>query len=1168
MQLKSIRASGFKSFADPTHIPIKSHLTAIVGPNGCGKSNVVDAIKWVIGEISAKQLRGQTMTDIIFNGTTTRQPVGQAMVELHFDNSDGRIGGQYAGYSEITVRREVTRDGQSNYYLNGTLCRRRDILDVFLGTGLGSRSYSIIEQGMISQMIEAKPEVLRAHLEEVAQTSQYKERRKETQTRMRHTQENLDRLNDILEELEKQLRHLKRQSEAASKYNIYKTEEKTLRAQIQALHWQELENKRGTQQARLDEQNTAIEKRRASQRELETGIEKIRLELQATNDEQNGIQKTYYECGSEIARTEQEIQHNEQQRKRWQQELESITSTQQELQELISEHQQQIDELTQELEELNPEDNDLAEKLDQAKQALQQAEARMKTWQSQWDQWQAQHSELKSRNDVARTKIEHCEQKITDSQAQQQRLQAELAAISLDALTQELDPVKQRNDEVIARLQTAQQNLEELREKITAQRQEKVNAQNQVQAARNKLQELKKQEATLEALQEAALGNKDKSANEWLERKSLLKQTRLGQTVQVEKGWEQAVETVLGRYFDAVCVEDINNLLNDLTQLPEGSLTLVEARSADSKANSRFVSLAQKVNSAWPLQTWLHDIYVADDLNQASEIRKQLQAHESVITRDGLWLGASFVHVNKKANPENSILWRKQKLAETNQLVEAQQQAFAEAEQNLRNAEAQLSSLEAERDSLHSQYQRLANEVSEAKSELTAKQTRLTDAVRRREQLQKNLGEAQEQQTSTAQLLQELQEQRQGFAEQLSTLEGQQQRLQAERETVQNNLVQARAHAQRLQQQHDELEIRVAANESQLALLNQTVARDDKRLKAIELRQEELNENLNQQDDPLVKLKEALAIKLEQHLAIRDSLQVVEAKLAQQAEQAQELELERNLVMQQLTQLQSDLEAIRMEHQTISVRQATIIEQLQEHNLSLDEAKQGLAEDAELKLWQENLAELEKRIERLGPINLAAIEEYAQADERKTYLDKQHADLTEALSVLSSAIDKIDRETKNKFKETFDQVNQGFQEIFPKVFGGGRAHLELETDDLLTAGILVKAQPPGKKNSSIHMLSGGEKALTAISLVFAMFRLNPAPFCVLDEVDAPLDDLNVGRFCSLVKEMAKETQFIVISHNKVTIEMADHMMGVTMQEPGVSRIVSVDVHEAMKMVEA
>jgi len=1091
MYLKSIHASGFKSFADPTHIPIKSHLTAIVGPNGCGKSNVVDAIKWVIGEISAKQLRGQSMTDVIFNGANNRQPVGKAMVELHFDNSDGRIGGQYAGYSEIVVRREVDRSSQSSYYLNGAACRRRDILDVFLGTGLGSRSYSIIEQGMISQMIEAKPEVLRQHVEEVAKTSQYKERRKETQNRMRHTQENLDRLNDLIEELDKQLRHLKRQSEAAAKYNVYKEEEATLSAQIHVLQWQALEDKRGTQQQRVEQKQNAIEKQRTIQCEVETGIEKTRQSQQASNDNQNAIQKTYYECGAEIAHTEQEIQHREEQTKRWQQELTSIAETQEELREQVMEHEEQVRELEAELSHLNPDDNDLTERLTKAKGVFEEAKEKMQRWQTEWDVWQKQHHELSSQAEVARTKAEHYEQQIIDVEQQHERIQHEITQLFSQGCSVELQPLKENVATLETRLTEAQNGLESSRSQIKERRESNSELQVRINAERDALQALKKQQATLEALQEAALGSDDQKINTWLENKNLRQSTRLGQTLAVQNGWEQAVETVLGRYFDAVCVDRISALTNELVSLTEGHLTIVEKPHECQAKGGRLPTLAEKVNSDWPLQSWLNDVFVADSIEQAKRIQKSLEDHESVITSEGVWMGRHFVEIHKKSDPENSILLRKQKLADIETQIEDQQARLTDLEAQLKQGEASLAALETQRDQVQAEYQQVANALSEAKSALTAKETRLSEMQRQLEQLKTALTENQEQQQLVARLLSENKTQREKLVAERRESEATREQHIRVRDQLQENLDEKRALAQQIQQQADELEIRVSSSQNQIALLRQTLQRDQKQLTQLEERQQTLTENLANHSEPLVQLKTTLEQKLAERVAIREKLQQAEKQLSEHNDDLQLLTKEYTEVVESLSQLQNELQELKMEHQTVSVRQATIVEQLQENSLDLETVRAELPEEAELKAWQENLSSLQKRIERLGAINLAAIEEYDQAQERKTYLDKQHADLTEALDVLANAIKKIDRETKEKFRETFDKVNEGLQDVFPRIFGGGKAYLELDSDDLLTAGILVKAQPPGKKNSSIHMLSGGEKALTAIALIFAMFRLNP-----------------------------------------------------------------------------
>lgn len=1169
MYLKTIKLAGFKSFVDPTVIPIKSNMNAIVGPNGCGKSNVVDAIRWVIGETSAKQLRGQSMSDVIFNGTTSRKPVGKALTELVFDNSDGRIVGEYAKYNEIAIRREVERDGQSSYYLNGTACRRRDIVDIFLGTGLGPRSYSIIEQGMVSQLIEAKPDELRVYFEEAAGISKYKERRRETENRMHRTQENLDRLNDLRQELEKQLRHLKRQANAAQRYKEFKEEQRLLSVQTKALQWQDYAEQLSRQHKIVEEHHLALERVESTQQQVQADIDKGKVTQADLTEQQNEVQKRYYGLGAQIARLEQQIQHTQERITQWQSELEQTQALWQELSDNTLENQEQISDLTQELEQLSPQSSQMHEQAAAAKRELAARESAMQRWQDGWDALQAQMSKTARELEVARTKIAHYQQ-------QQQNLEQRIVALNqnqtseqVHQLSNALSPLSQSVSEKSQQLENIKDQLVQKAERMNQRRSDNQTLKQSFASLQQQLQQLREQYASLEAVQAAALGGDDQPINEWLSEQQLSHHLRLGKALQVESGWEMAVETVLAGYFDSVCVDHLANLSEQLVNL-QGHLTLIAksdfAHSAETHGDAP--TLASKIQSEWPLNFWLEGVYVANDLLQAKHRLSQLKDHESIITRDGIWLGKYWLRVTRQSDSQGSILLREQQLKQLKQEIEEIQAQLDQQKAQLTQGEQVLTELELERDALHQAYQSLSSELTKAQSELSAAQSKLSAMQQQQQRIEQEISQIQQQ----LQQIAVQQEQAQQFLQMAQTVtheqEHEREQYLAERESCKEALNNARHQAQQTQQRVDEWQIRVSSNENQLNVLQQTYSREQRQLLQLEERRETLSLQLQEGEAPLLDLKDELQTLLTQRLSIEKELHAAQDQLSTYTQQLDALEKQREQLSQQHREQQSQLEKIRIEHQTIAVRQTTIAEQIKEMGFATEEVIAQLPEEAQINAWEQRVAELVTRIERLGPINLAAIEEYDTTQERKEYLDKQNADLEEALAVLKEAIHKIDRETRAKFKDTYDRVNLGFQTLFPKIFGGGRAYLELSENDLLTTGVVIKAQPPGKRNASVHLLSGGEKALTAIALVFAIFQLNPAPFCVLDEVDAPLDDANVGRFCDLVKSMSDKTQFIIISHNKVTIGSADHLMGVTMQEAGVSRMVSVDVQDAIAMAEA
>lgn len=1168
MYLKTIKLAGFKSFVDPTVIPMRSYLNAIVGPNGCGKSNVVDAIRWVIGETSAKQLRGQSMTDVIFNGTTHRKPVGKAAVELTFDNSDTRIGGEFAKYNEIAIRREVERDGQSDYYINGTLCRRRDIIDLFLGTGLGPRSYAIIEQGMVSQLIEAKPEDLRVYLEEAAGISKYKERRKETETRIQRTQENLERLSDLREELEKQQRHLNRQSNAAERYKEYKEEERLLQARIKALQWQTLNEKLQLFTDKISEQVLELERLQTDRQHYETEFEKGRAAQQELSDAQNQAQKNFYAMGAEIARIEQEIKHTEEQRRQWQMELIQVAQNNQELSEGFEEHEEQILALSSEVQNLAPQENAIKLQALTSKQELANAQSTVREWESRFEQWQHQYAQALQKIEVAKTKIEHYQKQSEQQEGRLARLKEQQDNREMIELSDLIKPLAEQTVEFEAQLEALLEEQAQVTERISVQREHISRTKLEHEKARQNLHEKETEFAKLNALQQSALISDDQHTIEWINRHHLSDRPRLGKTLQVNAGWELAVETILGHTIDAICVEGLEDYIHPNQLFTQGDITLLAKQATPpSFLSTKAKTLASQIQSDWPLDAWLAGIYLAETVEEAKALRLQLESHESVITRDGIWLGKNWVRIDKAQNDESSVLLREKALKSLSLSIEELQAIVEGQARRVQEHEQELANLENMREVAQRSYQHLSTQAAQVQKEYSSKQSRLTQVteaharfVREEEEARRELAHIQENSANIQSELEILRAQSEQQAQDKI-------QLMEERDRALQRLEACRAEANRDQQRADEFGIRLAANENQLHLLQQTMARTQRQLDQLSQRQDKLKDQLENSLSPLEESKQSLQHKLQEQVTVEAELRRAEQALNAHEHRMKEVLDARNRVAELIQHLQTEYQNHQMEKQAITVRQSTIEEAIAETEYQIPQLIEDMPEGTNLKSSEDRAIELAEKITRLGPINLAAIEEYQAVTERKDYLDKQQMDLEEALSVLQEAIKKIDRETKTKFRETFDKVNNKFQEVFPRIFGGGRASLELTDEDILLTGIIVRAQPPGKRNSTIHMLSGGEKALTAISLIFGLFHLNPAPFCVLDEVDAPLDDANVGRFCAVVKEMSQQTQFIIISHNKVTISSADQLMGVTMQEAGVSRLVSVDVAEAMEMVD-
>src|SRR3989338_4047841 len=1133
MQLKCIRLFGFKSFVDATNIPVSSRMNAIVGPNGCGKSNIVDAVRWVTGEMSAKQLRGQSMSDVIFAGTSGRKPVGKAAVELIFDNSDRRISGEYAGFSEISIRREVVRDGQSAYFINGVLARRRDLVDLFLGTGLGPHSYAIIEQGMIAQLVEAKPEDMRAHLEEVAGISKYRERRRETETRMRHTKDNLDRLNDLREELDKQLRHLQRQATAAEQYKILQEEQRVLHAQTKALQWKEFEEKLNEQKTLLASQTNECEAQLSAQRELETKIEKSRLQIQTIFDEKDGVQKTFYGLGAEIARLEQQIQDKQTALKQWEKELKESAALWYELTAQSATQSATIKTLTQSIETSKPVVIEYRALAETAKNVLTDAESDMRDAQKQWDIFQTQLSESNQQYEVAKNNIQHYTVQKIQLEERDEQLKTQVSHDSLATLADEIAPLHQAVDVLKNTVADTELHLNTLAQSIKAKR----NAFQEILEKQSKTQgELQKNEARYASL--SALQQHQADVQRWLEKQGFHHHARLGKIIQVSPGWELAVETVLSGRLDAVCLDSLKDCQKILKNLPNGQMTFVAAGEKNTSRLSE-KTIADVVTNNHHLPAWLSMIYIADDLNAALKLQSTLTSAESVITKDGFWVGQNWLHANASHDMEDSFLIREKNLKDLQKTIDTQAATLHDLTEAVANAKAMLENLEADREAAHRAFQTASNSLTESQMQLSAKKSRAEALTQQKIKIQTELAQIESQQKKCVMQLAEAQKtvlEREATQAKDHEMRDHLLSTKSDAEMV---LANARADAQLKKQQHDERNMQLVSHENQLAVLIQSEKNNQRQLIQLTDRRTELEKQIIEADAPLLQWQTTLQTTLAQRVVIETALQAIESRLQAEQTELKSYEAAREAVTQSFSNLQERQQQLKMAQQEIMVRQETLKEQIAELRFDFAELIDSLPEEANFEAWNEQLAAMERKIERLGPINLAAIEEFKTLSERKVYMDQQYTDLEEALAVLADAIQKIDRETKHLFKDTFETINLHFQKLFPRIFNGGQASLELTDNDLLTTGIIVKAQPPGKRNATIHMLSGGEKTLTAIALMFSMFQLNPAPFCILDEVDAPLDDLNVGRYCQLIKEMSTETQFLIISHNKVTIETAD-----------------------------
>jgi chromosome segregation protein len=1163
MRLRKIRLSGFKSFVDPTTLIVPGNLVGIVGPNGCGKSNIIDAVTWVMGESSAKHLRGDSLTDVIFNGTNSRQPVGQASVELEFDNSEHRIGGQYASYNEISVKRQINREGLSTYFLNGTRCRRKDIQGLFLGTGLGPRSYAIIEQGMISRLIEARPEELRTFIEEAAGISRYRERRRETENRMRHTRENLARLNDIREELDKQLQHLQRQARAAGRYQELKAEERQLRAELLALNWRELKQQSDERVGQARAEETRVEEAMAGLRRIEAEMEAIRDRTASANDAHNRAQSRFYEVGADISQLEQKLQHADE---RIQSLSADLAKTGESLR--LSEEQRRQDrdrlaELGETVRSLEPQLKGSRSESTVAYDGLNQAEQAIQQWQAEWDAINEAAAGFSRQLEVDATRTRHLEEGLEEMSVRRHEIGRELKASDAASLQKALDGVS-------AELKALEKEVAASRKQVEARFAELGRARQAAQAAdealateRGRAQELGGEIASLESLL-AGGGAEAESVAAWCKRTGLAAAPRLVDAIQVDPAWSLALETALGARLQDRCIRDLDAALRAADKLEQGQVGLL-AGSGGRHAGARLPRLLDRIRSEWPLESLLGGVYIADTLAAAMRMRASLEAGESVVTRDGVWLGKDWARINRPADAADSLLAREQKLKS---LRREQQQLGASMESRTREQEQRRAAVAAAETAI-AKMQESLGALMEQLAALRARQAearvRLEEAVRRRGELGDELEDLDAREKSDSEELEVIRKRVRRTGDDHLQLTAQREKLAALRAQHRSALDSARSRWQSTHEQSHELALRIESMSSQRASLEHAIGRSTVQIGNLQAREAELEAALAAARAPVGELRGNLEQRLAEKITAERELAAARGRVQELDAQLRDTDRARSEVERGIEDVRSALENARLAAREAAVRLETVRDQLQAVGQQPEQLLATIDEATTPAAWQERLDGVDRRIQRLGAINLAAIEEFQQLSQRKEYMDRQHADLSEALNTLENAIRKIDRETRTRFKETFDRLNANLKEMFPILFGGGHAYLEMTGDDLLETGVTIMARPPGKKNSNIHLLSGGEKALTAVALVFAIFKLNPAPFCILDEVDAPLDDTNVGRFSNLVTEMSRDVQFIVVTHNKITMEIAQQLTGVTMHEPGVSRLVTVDMEEAVQM---
>ncbi|QIR14231.1 chromosome segregation protein SMC [Shewanella aestuarii] len=1140
MRLKQIKLAGFKSFVDPTKIPFDHPLTAIIGPNGCGKSNVIDAVRWVLGESSAKHLRGDSMTDVIFNGSSARRPISVAGVELVFENIQGRLTGQYASYQEISVKRQVNRDSESSYFLNGQKCRRKDITDLFMGTGLGPRSYAIIEQGTISRLIESKPQELRVFIEEAAGISRYKERRRETENRIRHTRENLERLNDIRQELGSQLERLSQQAVSAKQYREYKQQEREWHTQLLVGRYQELLAQLETIDKQISQLSIQEAQFAASQQSSDTVVLQLQQQIAVLTDEEQKLVAHYYQAGNQVTKFEQQLKHQQQQDSQREQQLtllnQSLLEAKQKHQQLIEQHQlaveaqqklqPQVSELILQLEVLDEQIHIVDEACDDHRHALNQS----------GNQFNQTHTQLA----VYQSRLEHQQILLVKQEQIIPALQQKLSQVSeqdfgAEIKQQQLELAK--IDEQIAAELIAKSQLEQ---QFTAQQAELSQCQHHYQQCQHELASVQARLALI---------------SEWL-----IKQTgqsecqQLWQVIDVTPGYEKALDVLLQGISHANILPQAEN-----AKMVESGFTY---------ASELFEHPA--VTSPVNLAPWLLNVRFSESLTAAKSMLPDLPPSALIATKDGYLLGHGFIL--SQANQQAAL-----SLTVEQQALTDKQQELAQSTANALAAQTEQTQQVAQTHVLLAQHQQLLQQYyvdqTRGQARVEALNAQQKNHLANHQALVQELTLAKQQQQSHMIDVEALALQVEALEDNAQNLQKQQQQAQlvydrtsAQLRKLKNNRAELERQQAGLNQQLQQINMQVAVSHQQLEQQDEKIAELLERQTALQQSDEQSHHSQWQAQRQLIQQQ------LEQQLLNQQTLQQkLDDNRSQQLSLQQSLDTSLLMQKQQLVSLQDltqKIGALKLRREGLKGQADSQLQLLQEEQIQLQAAIALLPEQLDLKLCAKALDKVREQIIQLGAINLAAIEEYDTQNARKLYLDNQDADLNQGLSTLEDAIRKIDKETRTRFKATFEAVNADLMQLFPKVFGGGKAYLALTDDDLLETGVTIMAQPPGKKNSTIHLLSGGEKALTALSLVFAIFRLNPAPFCMLDEVDAPLDDANVERFCRLLQEMSQSVQFVYISHNKITMEMADQLIGVTMHEPGVSRIVAVDIEAAVALADA
>ena len=1160
MKLEKIKLVGFKSFPDQVTIDIVSDMTAIVGPNGCGKSNIVDAVNWALGH-DAREVRAAYADDVIFGGTSDRKALGLATIELLFDNTDNSVGGKYATYNQISIRRSVDRSRESKYYINNTRCRRRDIHDIFADTGLGPHGYAIIEQGMISRIIEAKPDEMRLYIEEVAGISKYRERKRDAEVRMRHTRANLERVRDISEELDKQLGKLKRQAKDAERFKNLKENQQKLKLRVLALEYKQHEKQCLHYEKQLSELRLKQESNQAEMTTLETRTQEFRLAQDEWNDKLNQARENFYALNAKIAGVEQDIANRRKSAEQLSEQQQAMEQAVQRCTARESEQQQRHAQLQHKLQDIEQAIVKAKQNMAAYQQQLESAEQKQSQLRFEWDSHHTSGKEALDNVEVYRVKIDYCLKELDNIKNHKQAINQRKATIkSADAKAQ-LVQKKQELHSLEKNLSQHEQQIQEHTHQAT-QLQSKIDSViKETHQASVLVQDLSGKLASLKALQAEQNQQAQGDFSDWLQQHNLYNTKKVADYLEVDEGWEKVVEHVLGYMLSSVEVKALDSYIESSTTIKSGRLAMIEpAAHADNIAAN---SLAHKIKNSTAIKSLLADIYIVDDAQQAMKKRAKLEAHESLITADGLWLGKHWLRLQRNYERSGALSRRREIEQLQTKLVSAEEKVLA-LQTEITSLRTGLQNCEEQREQTRLKLSQDMNEISDIKLHIQQTEIKIKQQGDLTQDLDKELTQLDEREHDMREQHDALQKDYQQAEASASGHDSSSSALERQRVENEEAVAAIRSLLAEQQQQLHQLEIEQNSSTTELKGLDEAIEQGRQQHADLIKRGESMQKASQSYSDPITQQQAEIQNFINEREKVEAEISAYNTTLKDNQSKIQDLEAQYKSANQAKEDMHTQREQLHGAHQAEAARRNDLRQKLSEYDFVFDPADDDEAQQ-DIKLVRIDLEKVEQKIGRMGSINLIAIEEFEELNERKRYLDSQNEDLVSALETLQQAINKIDRESKEKFKHTFEQINDKLGSLFKRLFQGGYARLELIEQNWLDSGVSIMVYPPGKKLSSIRLLSGGEKALAALAVVFAIFELRPAPFCILDEVDAPLDENNILNFCTLIKDMSNRVQFIVITHSRLTMESVDSLIGVTMAEPGVSRLVSVNVEEAMQI---